>query len=249
MTRYEELEGLFEDVYLFYWSTQGAVSNIKDGMLEEEQRICSSDATLSFKFKADQMNHLCLTACHISLSGVEKKGGVGGGGDDDGGWGGRGVCVVCSQSLWRSPWESSDISLYSQGSLWQLWYIYLLTRTEIISFHLRSCLTEDQWDTSLSVWSTVTWRRAAGPLRWAYLINWISCQLWQYALCIMSSFKCGERIWGDYSFKLRLLVCLLFWCIAVENVCCMEKECSGENLGQSWCPDHKYWTYLCVWWK
>lgn len=73
MTSYEETEGLFEDVYLFYWSTRGAVSNIKDGMLKEEQRICQSDATLGFKFKADPINHLRLTACHISFSGVEKK--------------------------------------------------------------------------------------------------------------------------------------------------------------------------------
>lgn len=53
-------------------------------MLEKEQRICQGDTALGFKFRADQMNHLCLTACHISLSGLGKKrcggGGVLGGG-------------------------------------------------------------------------------------------------------------------------------------------------------------------------
>lgn len=151
--------------FFFYLSTWGAVKNIKDAMLEVKQIIYQWDNT-PFIFRANQMNHLCLTACHISV--IKKKGvyvrvcGV-----VEAGW-------VYSQSLWRSPWESSETSLYSQGTLWQLWYIYLLTRTEIISFHLHSCLTEDQWDTSLSFWSTVTWRCTAGPLHWAYLISWIS---------------------------------------------------------------------------
>lgn len=47
-------------------------------MLKEEQRICHSDTTLGFTFRADQMNHLGLTACHISLSGLKRGGGGGG---------------------------------------------------------------------------------------------------------------------------------------------------------------------------
>lgn len=43
---YEEFKDSFEDVYLFYLSTWGAVKNIKDGMLEEKQRIYQSDTAL-----------------------------------------------------------------------------------------------------------------------------------------------------------------------------------------------------------
>lgn len=46
ITWYEELKDSSEDAYLFYLSTWGAVKNIKDGMLEEKQRIYQSDTTL-----------------------------------------------------------------------------------------------------------------------------------------------------------------------------------------------------------
>lgn len=165
------------------------------------------------------MNHLCLTACHISLSGLGKKKVLGG-------WvGGWYVHKAC-----EDPHERAVIPPFTLKGVFGSYDTFTYSPEQksfpFISAHALRRISEIH----LSVWSTVTWRRAAGPLSWAYLINWISCQLRQTALCIMSSFKCGEQFLGDYFLMLHLLECFLFWCIVMGNVCCMRRRAAVEKI-------------------